>query len=59
MNDLYKKKLFYSTKELADILNYDNFTLINQQNEYVFDASSIDCSNGLLILACENNWTIS
>jgi len=48
-----KKKDFV----LADILNYDNFTLINQQNEYVFDASSIDCSNGLLILACENNWT--
>ena len=48
-----KKKDFV----LADILNYDNFTLINQQNEYIFDASSIDCSNGLLILACENNWT--
>jgi mannosyltransferase OCH1-like enzyme len=47
-----KKKDFV----LADILNYDNFTLINQNNEYIVDISSIDCSNGLLILACENNW---
>lgn len=48
-----KKKDFV----LADILNYDNFTLINQNNEYIMDTSSIDCSNGLLILACENIWT--
>jgi mannosyltransferase OCH1-like enzyme len=48
-----KKKDFV----LADLLNYDNFLLINQSNEYTVDISSIDCSNGLLILACENNWT--
>jgi mannosyltransferase OCH1-like enzyme len=48
-----KKKDFV----FADLLNYDKFLYINLKNEYTIDISSIDCSNGILILACENIWT--
>lgn len=48
-----KKKDFI----LADVLNYDQFIFINPNNEFTIDTSSINCTNGLLLLICDNIWT--
>ena len=36
---------------------FDNVLFINQANEYTIDTTIINCSNGLLLVTCDNIWT--
>ena len=58
----------YSPNELKKFKNndfvlvqsnpFDNVLFINKSNEYSVDTTNISCSNGLLLITCDNIWTM-
>jgi hypothetical protein len=51
------KKIKNNDFVLAQTSQFDDVLFINPSNEYTIDTSIIKCSNGLLLIICDNIWT--